>query len=325
MKAVVIGPDGPRLETARPAPAPGAGEAVVRPLVVALTRLERDLAGGLFGFTGIPGRSFVGVVDEVAGDSSSDLVGARVVAEPRTWCGACPDCTRGLREHCPEGQRIGIDRDGALAERVAIPARHLVRIPDALDEERAVFALTVAAALQVRRQIAVEAANYITVLGDGPLGLVMAQVLAPLNATVRLVGRYSERLELCERWGVAHRHVDDIGRRADQDVVVDCTGAPSGLRVAVDLVRPRGRVVLKSLVAPGGWRGDVPPPLADVVLRETQLIGSGDGPLGDALALLESGGIDVDPLRAGRVRIEDAVDLLDPSRRGVLASVVAMR
>jgi hypothetical protein len=66
------------------------------------------------------------------------------------------------------------------------------------------------------------------VLGDGPLGLVMVQVMSRLNASVRLIGRHADKLAICEKWGVKHRLADEVGRRDDQDVVVDAP-APTGL------------------------------------------------------------------------------------------------
>ena len=93
-------------------------------------------------------------------------------------------------------------------------------------------------------------------------------VMAKLNASVRLVGRYSEKLAVCEKWGIKHRHVDDVGRRSDQDIVVDCTGSPDGLDLALRLVRPRGTVVLKTLLkAPvSNWRGALVVAAAPAVL-----------------------------------------------------------
>jgi threonine dehydrogenase-like Zn-dependent dehydrogenase len=198
---------------------------------------------------------------------------------------------------------------------------NLALVPADLDDDRAVFAFLVASAVQTARQLTIEGKPYITVLGDGPLGLVMVQVLSRLNASVRLIGRYSEKLALCEKWGVKHRHVDDIGRRADQDVVVDCTGSPAGLELALKLVRPRGAVVLKSMpaattkVAPGV-------DLTPFVTGEIHLIGSRFGPIGAALGMLERHEVDVLSLIARRAPLNDAANAMRHAAQPGTLSVV---
>ena len=146
---------------------------------------------------------------------------------------------------------------------------------------------------------------YITVLGDGPLGLLMAQVMAKLNASVRLVGHHADKLARCERWGIKHRHVNDVGRRADQDIGVECTGDPSGLALAMDFVRPRGTVVLKSMHAGGDT-----PSLAPVVMKEISLLGSRFGPIGEAVSMIARGDVDVVSLISKRMSLNEGPALL---------------
>jgi alcohol dehydrogenase len=196
------------------------------------------------------GHEFVGIVEAVGDNTGTKLKGKRVVGSPIIACGTCNLCQGGLSEHCRDRSIIGIaGRDGCFADRFTMPVSNLVPVPDSLDDDHAVFAVPLGSAIQAARQFTIEGKPYITVLGDGPLGLLMVQVMAKLNASVRLIGRYTEKLSICEKWGVKHRHVDDIGRRADQDIVVDCTGSRSGLELSMKLVRPRGRIVLKSIFA----------------------------------------------------------------------------
>ena len=89
---------------------------------------------------------------------------------------------------------------------------------------------------------------------------------------------------------------------SDFDVVVDCTGQPAGLATARRLVRPRGRLVLKSTFA-----GDSALDLSMLVVDEVQLIGSRCGPFAPALRLLERGLIVTEPLIAGRYPLHDAL------------------
>src|SRR5436309_329424 len=80
---------------------------------------------------------------------------------------------------------------------------------------------------------------------NGRLGLLCAQVLRNAGCPVRVIGKHAEKLALCERWSIRSRPLGDIEPRHDQDVVVDCTGSSAGFELAMQMVRPRGTIVLK--------------------------------------------------------------------------------
>ena len=212
---------------------------------------------------------------------------------------------------------LGIaNRDGCFADGFVLPAQNLIEVPDAVDEDRAVFTEPLAAAYQILRQLTVEGRPYITVLGDGRLGLLCAQVMSDLNATVRLVGKHSEKLALCEKWGVKHRLLDDVGRRSDQDIVVDCTGSPLGLVTAMQMVRPRGKIVLKTTVAPPSNKSPGSAiDLSPLVINEIELIGSRCGPFSDALAALAAEKVDVLSLISRRMKLADGIEALRTAER----------
>ncbi len=311
MRALRFDGEAVRLVTTQPRPEPVRGEALIRTLKAAVSATDLELCEGLFGFHGTLGHCFVGRVESINGDERPEIIGRRVVGANDAVCARCDMCTAGLSNHCRNRTILGIrGRDGCLADWLALPATNLVTVPDELDDDRALFAETLAAAIQAARQLTIEGKPYITVLGDGPLGLLMVQIMARLNASVRLVGRYSEKLALCERWGIKHRHVDDVGRRADQDVVVDCTGSPTGLELAMCLVRPRGTIVLKTLHAARPVGRATVLDLSPIVMKEITVIGSRSGPLSEAVALLSRGEVDVVSLIGRRMRLNDGPALL---------------
>ena len=204
---------------------------------------------------------------------------------------------------------------------LVLPVSNLVAVPDSVDDDHAVFVESLAAAIQSARQLTIEGKPYITVLGDGPLGLLTAQVMAKLNASVRLIGRYTEKLSVCEKWRIKHRHVDDIGRRADQDIVVDCTGAPGGLELAMKLVRPRGTIVLKTLFAPQeGVTGEVD--RSPIVRKEITVLGSRSGPISEALSMIERGDVDVVSLIGKRMKLDDGPAVLHAAARPGMLKVL---
>ena len=310
MRALRLEDAAPRLATDHPRPEPGPNEALIRTRKAAVSAVDLELCRGLFDFTGTLGHEFVGTVESINGDDRPELVGTRVVGPPAAVCGRCDMCVTGLSNHCRHKTVLGMQgRDGCLADWLVLPANNLVPVPDSVDDDHAVFVVSLAAAIQSARQLTIEGKPYITVLGDGPLGLLMVQVMAKLNASVRLIGRYSEKLALCEKWRVKHRHVDDIGRRADQDIVVDCTGAPGGLDLAVQLVRPRGTIVLKTIYALAkGVPADID--RAPIVMKEITLLGSRWGPTGEAMSMIARGAVDVVSLIGKRMTLNDGPAVL---------------
>lgn len=323
MRALVFDGKEPKLETNRADPKPSAGEALIRPLRVGVCSTDLEICKGYMGFTGVLGHEFVGVVEEVNDrkGAGKKLVGKRVVGSINCVCGKCDMCIRGLREHCRDRTVLGIaGRDGCFADRFTLPIQNLLEVPDSVDDDHAVFCEPLAAAYQILRQLTVEGRPYVTVLGDGRLGLLCAQVMTQINATVRLVGKHPEKLELCEKWGVKHRLLDDVGLRADQDIVVDCTGSADGLKYAMQMVRPRGKIVMKTTVA---QRADAKPiDLTPLVINEIQLLGSRCGPFPDALYALAAGKIDVLSLISRRTKLSDGVEALKTARRPDVVKVL---
>src|SRR5699024_7056688 len=103
-------------------------------------------------------------------------VGKRVVGAIDCVCGKCDMCKAGLKEHCRKRTVLGLQgRDGCFAEAFCLPAMNLLEVPENVDDDRAVFAWPLAAACQILRQLTIEGRPYITVLGDGRLGLLCAQ------------------------------------------------------------------------------------------------------------------------------------------------------
>jgi len=321
MRAVVF--DGKQLtvDTQRDEPALAPDEAIIRPLLAGVCSTDIEICRGYMGYTGVLGHEFVGVVEQVhesTGERGKALVGRRVVGSINCVCGKCDMCRSGLSSHCRDRTVLGIaGRDGCFADRFALPVRNLLEVPDALDDEQAVFAEPLAAACEINRQLHIEGKPYITVLGDGRLGLLVAQVLNQLNASVRVIGKHPEKLARCEKWAIKHRLLEDLVPRADQDIVVDCTASASGLDLAMKLVRPRGRIVLKTTVAD---QSDVD--LSPIVVNEIQVIGSRCGPFDEALAMLTEGQVDVLSLISRRLRLDNAVDALKLVQRNDVIKVL---
>jgi alcohol dehydrogenase len=309
VRALLFDGTKPQYVTDYAEPTPGADQALIRPLLAGVCSTDIELCRGYMNYSGVLGHEFVGVVEAV-GDGSSDSteawVGRRVVGTINCVCEQCDMCRSGLANHCRDRTVLGIaGRDGCFADRFVLPARNLLAVPDAVEDDKAVFTEPLAAACEINRQLHIQGKPYVTVLGDGRLGLLVAQVLAQLNASVRVVGKHPIKLDRCTKWGIKHRQLDELIPRKDQDIVVDCTGSADGLKLAMDLVRPRGKIVLKTTVA-----NQTGVDLSPLVIDEVELIGSRCGPFDEALDLLTGDVVDVISLITKRVRLSDGVAAL---------------
>ncbi len=309
-----------RLDPHRPDPGRADGDTLIRVRQAGICSTDLEIVKGYMGFAGVLGHEFVGTVE-----SSPDraLVGKRVVGEINCVCGRCDLCHRGLSSHCRERTVLGIlAHDGAFAECVRLPAGNLHVVPDNVDDDMAVFTEPLAAAYQVVKQLGaqLDEKTWVTVLGSGRLGLLVAQVLREAGTQVRVVGRNPHTLRLAEKWQIRSRLADDVQPRQDQDVVVDCTGNPEGLEMAMAMCRPRGTLVLKSTTAAGKALN-----LAPAVVNEITILGSRCGPFRPALKALSERSVDVVSLIHRRMKLTDGVAAMElAAQRGVLKVILTM-
>jgi 2-desacetyl-2-hydroxyethyl bacteriochlorophyllide A dehydrogenase len=289
------------------------GECRIRVRMAGICGTDLQLIDGYAGFRGVPGHEFVGVV-EAAPEQHHAWIGRRVVAEINVGCGRCEWCSRGVKEHCVTRTVIGIrGRDGAFAELVAVPGANLHEVPDAMDDRTAVFVEPTAAACRILEQVAIEPRTRVAVLGDGRLGLLAAQVVGTVTADVTVIGRHEQKIEIGRALGLTCLRQDSpIAAGRDFDVVIDATGRPDGIGRALELVRPRGTVVMKST-----FHGEAAIASTSAVVDEVTLVGSRCGPFARAIELLASGAVRVTPLVARVSPLEDYESAFEDARRGL--------
>jgi threonine dehydrogenase-like Zn-dependent dehydrogenase len=294
-----------------PAPTRPPGFAAIQLLLAGICNTDLELQRGYYGFSGIPGHEFVGVV--TAADTPS-LLGKRIVGEINLACGHCAFCLRGLGRHCAARTVLGIVKHpGAFAEFLTLPEQNLHVLPDAISNEQAVFVEPLAAACEILEQVQIAAGDEVAVLGDGKLGLLIVQVLRAHGAHVTLYGRHKDKLAIAERAGA--KTFDTTERPIGMyPFVVESTGSPEGLRQAVEMVQPRGTVVMKSTV-----HGEVSLDTAPVIVNEITLVGSRCGLFQPAIDLLAAGKIDVSGMIASEFPLAEApAAFAEAARRGVL-------
>ena len=275
------------------------GECRIRVTYAGICGTDLELIRGYTNYAGIPGHEFVGVVED-APNTDRHWIGKRVVGEINVSCGVCDSCISGIREHCPTRSVLGIlNRDGAFATHVSLPAINLHAIPDSLSDQAAVFVEPTAAACEILTQVEVNRNTRVAVIGDGRLGLLIGQVLHSTGATVTQIGRHPNKLKLAESFGLSTALSKNTFAPKSFDLTVDATGHPDGLQCAINLARPRGTVVMKST-----FHGATPVELWPAVVDELTLIGSRCGPFEQGIEMLVKQHVKTESLVAGSYQLE---------------------
>ena len=289
------------------------GEALVRVLVSGICNTDLEIARGYAGFRGTIGHEFVGVVEQ---SSDPHLAGKRVVGEINAGCGKCKLCVAGDPRHCPTRTVLGIvGRDGAHAEFLKLPVKNLLRVPDKIPDEQAVFVEPLAAACGIVERTSIKSSDRVAVIGDGKLGLLCAQVVALRGAQTLLIGKHRSKLRIAERRGIETTNPKQASKQSRRfDVVVEASGSASGFGLALDLLRPKGRLVLKST-----FNATTDIDASRIVVDEISIIGSRCGRFKPAIELLKKQAVEVESLISEELPLREGAQAMErAASRGVL-------
>jgi threonine dehydrogenase-like Zn-dependent dehydrogenase len=226
-----------------------------------------------------------------------------------------------LPRHCSQRSVLGIlGKDGAFAEYVTLPERNLHRVPDDVDDATACFVEPVAACYEILEQVRVQASDRVAVLGDGKLGQLTARVLQQHGAAPTLVGKHASKLARAAAVGVRTALAEQLTPRSF-DIVIEATGSPSGMELALRSLRPRGTLVLKST-----YHGKLSLDAAVIVIDEITLVGSRCGPFEPAISALSSQSISTAALVDAVFPLAAAPDALRRAAEpGVMKVLLDMR
>ena len=291
------------------------GEALIRVTRSGICNTDLEIVRGYAGFTGTIGHEFVGVVERA--DDATHLVSKRVVGEINAGCGSCEKCVAGDTRHCPTRTVLGIvGRDGAHAEYLQLPSRNLIEVPENVSDEQAVFAEPLAAAYGITEQVDIAPETRVAVIGDGKLGLLCAMSLALRSQNVTLIGKHASKMSVAKKSGVETVELNAItaSMNGEFDVVVEASGSESGFATALDLIRPRGKIVLKST-----FHGTPVWAASRIVVDEITIVGSRCGRFAPAVDLLARGLIRTDDLISDEFSLSDGVAAMQhAAKNGVL-------
>lgn len=295
-------------------------EALVRVIRSGICNTDLEIIRGYAGFEGTIGHEFVGVVEEAP--DSSELQGKRVVGEINVGCGECGLCGSGDARHCERRTVLGIrGRDGAHAELLKLPTRNLFAVPEKVSDGEAVFAEPLAAAVGITEQVEIGPETKVAVIGDGKLGQLCAMALRLHSDRLIMIGKHRSKLDFAKRRGIETVLLDQARKlRRQFNVVVEASGSESGFTTALDLVRPRGKIVLKSTFhgnpAWEAWR---------IVVDEISVVGSRCGRFAPAIDLLASKKINVRDLISEEFNLADGVAAMKQAdRKGVMKVLLKM-
>lgn len=309
-----------QLQLAEIAKAKKETEAVVRVIKSGICNTDLEIVRGYAGFSGTIGHEFVGVVE--AAFDAPHLIGKRVVGEINAGCGACEWCLQNDERHCPARTVLGIvGRDGAHAEFLTLPAGNLLEVPAAISDEQAVFVEPLAAAFGITEQIEISPETKVVVVGDGKLGNLCAQTLALKSCNVCLVGKHKEKLALLQARNIETLLLDDaLKLNKSFDVAVEASGVESGFNLALDLLKPRGKLVLKST-----FHGTARWQAWRVVVDEITIVGSRCGRFAPALELLKNKLVVVENLISEELSLSDGVKAIQRAgQKGVMKVLLSM-
>lgn len=320
--------------------APEADEVVIEVELAGVCGTDMHLHHGEFGpsYPLTPGHELVGRVVARGSAVDSPEIGDRVVADNTVACGACRNCRRGRVAFCTSVIAHGVNAPGAFAESVILKAERCFVAND-LDPEVAVLTEPVACVIRGLDVLAAAPGSHVLVLGAGPTGLIMAQLVKKFAGARRVVvaAPSAHKLEL------AHRHGADLTVRMDRndprvaddalrsdapdgyDIVIDATGAIPVLTQAIGLTRTGGTLLVYGMT---GEQDEWPVKPYEIFRRELTIKGSFAQQLtfDRAVAALRSGTLDTTGIITDRFGLDDYRGALEAiSDSSVVKSVIDPR
>lgn len=179
--------------------------------------------------------------------------GERVVMVPLVNCGHCYYCLRGMPTYCTKGKFYGLTRDGFFAESKAMLPRSLIPLPSTVSDEEAAIVEPVALAMRVLDRMKPNLGDWVTILGQGPIGLLMTQIAQLKGCRVIAVDLEEYRLEFSKKYGadaIINAKKEDVIKtvrnltKRGSDLVIEAAGTTRTVEQTPYLVRKAGQVAL---------------------------------------------------------------------------------
>jgi L-iditol 2-dehydrogenase len=326
--AVYHGQEDVRLETV-PVPETGRGEVLIRVHTCGICGTDlKKIATGSHSAPRIFGHETAGKIVVVGRDVDNFKVGDRVMVFHHIPCGQCYYCRHKVFAQCPVYKKVGATAGfepsgGGFAGYVRamdwIVRKGVVRIPDGVSYEQASFIEPVNTCMKAIELLRIEPGELVFVIGQGPIGIMLAALAKRAGATVVTSDLYPQRLKISEGYGLRHNvdasranpHtlVRELSEGRGADAVILATAGNNLIRPAIDAARPGGRVMLFAQTQ----RSEVVIDPAAVCVDEKTLMGSYSASVDlqdENVRLVFSGEIDFERLITHRFPLRQAVEAL---------------
>lgn len=287
----------------------------------------------------ILGHEFSGQIIGVGKHVSRDYMNLRVTSEINTnICGSCYFCKTNVPTNCINRKALGIDVDGAFAEKIAVHKDLVSVLPENVSYDAGSMIEPLAAAINTYELMPLSKSDKtIVIFGDGKLGQLIVQVTAQLNKLypkkisnnleVVLVGHSDTRLAIAKKNGASFtfnakkvnpsQKILEMTSGLGADIVIDSTGNSDAFQHVVKSTRTRGKIGLKSTHGL-----PVPINMTDIVVREITMYGTRCGPFDKAIEIMEQGLINVDPLIGARIPLDDIESGLNLARKEDMIKII---
>ena len=257
MRAVKVAEDRRLVLVECPALEPAPGQALVEVAYCGICGSDlhfRDVPE-LFPAGTVPGHEFSGRIVSLGDGVRGWSAGDRVCVLPFGQCGKCATCRAGNEQVCPHavtgGVGLGTGRPGAYAGQVVVDERMLFSLPDSVDDRAGTLVEPLAVATRAVDVARVDPDEPVLVLGAGPIGLLTALVLRHRGARqVVMCSRNPARGERAAVLGLDTTSIEEVARTPPDEgpaCVFECAGTPAAAQLAVEALRPLGRLLLVGL------------------------------------------------------------------------------
>lgn len=295
-------------------PTPGPHDVIVRVAACGICGTDQHIYAGDFfpSYPLIGGHELAGEVEAV-GEAVDDgvRVGDRVAVDPSLFCGWCFFCQRNQGNHCLNWNAIGVTRNGGFADFVVAPRANIYAIGD-MSYEQAAFIEPLSCVVYGLQRLALPVASKVLIYGAGPIGLLMLQAVRRSGASmVAIVDVNEQKLQLAGALGAEQRvlagdDADGLLREIAPhgfEAVIDCTGRPDVVQHMFTHVQHEGKLLFFG-VNPEDATIRLSP--YEVYRKDLQILGSFAlrFTFHEAIALMQSGAVDVVPLLSHRMPIE---------------------
>jgi threonine dehydrogenase-like Zn-dependent dehydrogenase len=290
MKAVLFPGDRAVQIVDREIPKVGPGQVLIKSRASAICRSDMGLYSGAYTVVGgdtagkgliVPGHESAGEIAEVGPGVSHLSQGDRVAVHLAFGCGHCSHCLTGYTMLCNTWKCLGFDVDGGNADYVLAPAMNALPLPDELSfAAGSVMTDMIGSQFALQQKLHLAGNKRVAVIGLGPMGAAATLVAHGLGAEVIAVDILDDRLMFAKKLGAHHtinskienarEKIADITKGDGVEVAIDCSGAPIGQNLALDIagkhgavafvgesskteINPSDQIIRKLLTVVGGW------------------------------------------------------------------------